>query len=223
MKINAITICVNYADYLKLTLPENLDFFDTCLVVTDYNDKETEEICSKYEQVTVLKTDAFYKNNAPFAKSAGINAGLKLLPKDEWVVHWDADMLVGKNFESVKKLTKLDQTKLYGPHEKLHTQKNEMGSNHHSGGTACAGFFQLFHASQLDKVGGYPETSKDCSCDDTLFSLQFNSVSYIDFQIFHLGPTAESRMPNVNWKGRKSCRCLYDKTDIKDFFDLEKK
>ena len=47
-KIEGIIICVNYSDFLDITLDQNLKHFDQIIVVTDEKDIGTHEICKKY-------------------------------------------------------------------------------------------------------------------------------------------------------------------------------
>lgn len=213
--IEAITICVNYADYLDLTLPENKSFFDNYIVVTSHSDKDTVNICNKYG-VQVVQTDDFYKD-ASFRKGAGINVGLSHIVYSDWVALIDADILMGENTGSIiHNVENLNKRYVYGPVNKFHSTTNIVGSNAHWGGKACAGFFQLFNVSIFQGQQRYhPCGSKDCSEDDIKFSRLFDKVEYVDITAIHLGPTSEDGKPNVNWKGRKSGQCPYSPIDIK--------
>lgn len=97
MKISAITVCVNYAHTLKWTLPLNMPHFDYWVVVTAPHDYATQTLCKIYGIKCVI-TERFYEPNeeypegTPFDKYKGINKGLEYLPKDDWVVHIDADI-----------------------------------------------------------------------------------------------------------------------------------
>ena len=48
MKIEGISVCVGYSDFLAQTLPWNLQHFDKFVVVTSYDDAETIELCRKF-------------------------------------------------------------------------------------------------------------------------------------------------------------------------------
>lgn len=114
----------------------------------------------------------------------------------------DADIIISpKITNTLKTIDSLDKNTIYGPLYKYHVQKLEMGSNLHDSGYACAGFFQLFN-KKSNFI--YPCTSINCSYDDILFSRQFKRVHYLPLAAYHLGPTSEDGLPNVNWNGRVS-------------------
>lgn len=216
MKPYGMVISVNYADYLELTLPENVDLFEKLLVVTDEKDAQTLLVCEKYKHKNVecVKTDAFYIHGAPFFKSVGFNAGLKYLNAPDWIITWDADIVIDKRFANID-YSKLNKNFVYGPQHKYHVAYDEMGSNLHDSGKACAGFCQLFNAKFFEGKNYYsPMTSGDCSTDDILFSKQFEKVEYFDMVAYHLGPIQESGVPNWNWKGRISPGCKLTNEEI---------
>jgi hypothetical protein len=100
MKIEAIIICVNYSDFLEISLSKNTKYFDNIIVVTSLQDKITEEICHKYK-VTCIKTDAFYIDNAKFNKGLAINVGFSFLEYKDWVINLDADIILPDNFRDL--------------------------------------------------------------------------------------------------------------------------
>ena len=91
--IEAVIVCVNYADFLAWTLPFNRNQFDGLVVVTTPADTQTQKLCEHYH-VQCVQTDVFYQNGAKFDKAAGINEGLKVLSRRGWVVQMDADILL---------------------------------------------------------------------------------------------------------------------------------
>ncbi|MBO0951208.1 hypothetical protein [Fibrella forsythiae] len=90
-KIEAVTVCVNYADFLVQILPHIRGLFDRLVVVTTPADRYTQQVC-EYYRVECIQTDAFYDDGAVFNKAKGINAGLARLEMDGWVVHLDSDI-----------------------------------------------------------------------------------------------------------------------------------
>jgi gluconate kinase len=90
-KIECVVVCDRYADFLRCTLPHNKFIFDRMVVVTSFEDKETQRIFEFYH-VECLKTDALESRKGHFCKADGINEGLARLSMEDWVVHLDADI-----------------------------------------------------------------------------------------------------------------------------------
>jgi len=215
--VESVTVSVGYADYLALSLEFNAHLFSKSVVVTDFNDHETPKVCARYPTVQCVKTDKFYREGASFCKSSGLNAGLDFLKPEGWVATWDADIALSQQIANVALscLGTLHTSYIYGPLHKVHIQRNVLGSNLHMGGKACAGFFQLFYAPYLKLKGlSYPVVSGDCSYDDVLFSQRFNGVCYLPTAGFHLGPSMDDGIPNVNWKGRVSPPCPLTRDEV---------
>lgn len=91
MYLEGVIVCVNYSDFLAHTLPHNKSIFNDLVVVTDTKDLETKKLC-EYYHVKCVQTDVFYGDKDVFNKGMGINEGLKLLSKKDWVLHLDADI-----------------------------------------------------------------------------------------------------------------------------------
>lgn len=111
--IEAVVVCVNYADFLAWTLPANRWQFDRMVVVTTPDDIDTQNLCERYN-VECVVTDTFYENGDVFAKGRGINAGLERLTKRDWVLHMDADIFLPPKTRMILNNLPLDPTKLYG-------------------------------------------------------------------------------------------------------------
>jgi hypothetical protein len=113
MHIEAVVVCVNYADFLAYTLPANKSQFNNMVIVTDTKDNATVAVCNK-NNVRCVQTDAFYANGNQFNKAAGINVGLNALQKNGWVVHLDADILLPPLTRYILDKTPLNKSKIYG-------------------------------------------------------------------------------------------------------------
>lgn len=100
MYLEAVIICVNYADFLAHTLPYNKVLFDRVVVVTDTNDKATQNLC-EHLNIECAKTDVFYENGDKFNKGKGINVGLDRLSKKGWVIHMDADIYLAPQTRNI--------------------------------------------------------------------------------------------------------------------------
>ena len=84
MQLQAITVSVNYADYLECIL-ENRVHFDRWLIITDVKDKKTQDLCRRYKLDCLLST-RLYENGAIFAKAKALNEGLSMLNQNESVL-----------------------------------------------------------------------------------------------------------------------------------------
>lgn len=118
MILEAVTTCVDYADFLAATLPHNRPLFDRYVVVTSPEDSATLQVCD-YFDVEVVKTDAFGSRWGDWHKGRGINAGLQVLQKPGggfrgWAVHLDADVVLPPRARVLLERASLDKASLYG-------------------------------------------------------------------------------------------------------------
>ncbi|WP_254562122.1 glycosyltransferase [Dyadobacter diqingensis] len=113
MKLQGLTVCVNYADFFEQTGRANLGVFDKFVVVTDLADTEVSALCEEFGYFLV-KTDVFYENGASFNKYAGINEGLKHIDDDAWVLFVDSDIVLQPDTKRVLTELNLDESFLYG-------------------------------------------------------------------------------------------------------------
>jgi len=142
--IECVTVCVNFCDYLKLTLPGQKHYFDHIIIVTDSKDEETQQYCEEENLICVV-TDVFYEGKVTviqekwlkysedhrelieikdaefdsiFNKGRALNEGFKHLKFNEWVAVVDADTAVeNSSFEKyvMYELGNLNKKRLYGP------------------------------------------------------------------------------------------------------------
>jgi hypothetical protein len=204
MRIEAVTVCVGYADFLAVTLPLNLPSFDHFVVVTTPEDNETRELCRRYG-VTCIVTREFYRNGDKFNKARGINKGLDQLSHTEFVVHIDADVILPRHFRAGISEANLDPECLYGIDRVMvrcwwdwvklrdsgylqkdyHCRVNfpkklEVGNRWANSeyGYCPIGFFQLWH-SRSDIYRGvhlrhYPTTWNDAARADVQFAIRWD-------------------------------------------------
>ena len=95
MKNEVITICVGdrALEFLSITLPQNIKFFDNYIVVTSGADLDTQNYCKNFP-VTIVITDAFYKNKSKFNKGAAYNEAFKLLKYRDEITILDCDSYI---------------------------------------------------------------------------------------------------------------------------------
>jgi hypothetical protein len=113
MKIECITICVGYADFLREVLPHNLAHFDDYLVVTRFDDHATRSLCRELG-VECRSTDLFNKEGDAFAKGRAIDWGLGFLRRDGWVCHLDADIYLPPMTRHWIEASEPDEQCIYG-------------------------------------------------------------------------------------------------------------
>jgi hypothetical protein len=109
MKIHGITVCVNYAHFLTLSLRAWADGLDSLLVVTTHEDTVTQRLC-KQHNVDYRATNIFYADGAKFNKGASIADAFEYLrlpdTDDNWLLMFDSDIEPESNWrEQVDKFS----------------------------------------------------------------------------------------------------------------------
>lgn len=173
--LDCITVCVNYAKYLKLTI-DNRRLFNRWLIVTAEHDQDTIKLCKEYDLQYHI-SERLYEDG-PFCKGKAINDGILKLDPKEWVCIVDADIFLFIDalkiiFEQVD--FKTDH--LYGLYGRLlvkdedelkvrlKNEANVVELNELDCIDLLVGFFQMWHRS-MRKF--YPEESKTAGLDDIL-------------------------------------------------------
>jgi hypothetical protein len=201
---NAVTVCVDYADELALTLPRNLEDANRVLVVTAPHDTRTPQVVARYQMAKLLVTDVFYRGGARFNKGAAIEEGLAALTPAGWYAVIDADTAMPSSFD----WPDLDPQNLYGASRRmldhlpammppdaawrqlpLHPQVGEL-----------AGFFHLFHidADVLRDFPWYPTDWIHAGGCDSEFQAKWPAERRVrlPLEVLHVGPSG------ANWMGR---------------------
>ena len=228
--MKAVTVCVNYDDYLSVTLPHNKSFFDEIIVVTDSKDSATQRLCREHNVRAVI-TDRFYENKDVFNKGKAINEALSLFTKKDWVCHIDADVVLPENFKEELGKFELKKDTIYGCPRLMcpdpaawarYLIDNEVsvGWDKYKASFFIVrktvkirhfvplGYLQLFHmsASCLLLPPWYPEDSPNAAESDVCFSLKWKKHHCFDgIHAIHL-PVIGSQAEGVNWNSRKSPR-----------------
>lgn len=115
MVLRALIPCVNYADFLLMTLPCVLAVSDEPLIITTPGDEDTRAVCRRYNVACFTLADW----GTPFNKAVGLQAGLHKLLADrcgrlDWILALDADILLPASAKEVLAPRALCATKLYG-------------------------------------------------------------------------------------------------------------
>ena len=180
MKIEVVTVCVGYGDFLAATLPENLALVDNLVVVTSPDDTETRSVCRKHSVHHVLSDD--HRRDGPFNKARMIQRGFDQIGAHDWILHLDADIVLPRKFRQFASWAHLDPVNIYGADRcNLAGWENWRGLKTHVGawdnhahecghwfhptypagsrwvskihGYVPIGFFQLFHGSAMVQNG----------------------------------------------------------------------
>lgn len=112
MRIEAVTICVGYGDFLAATLPENLPLLDDLVVVTSPDDDETRTVCRRHNVHHVLSED--HRRGGPFNKARLINRAFDQIGGRDWILHLDADIVLPRQFRRLLDWSHLDERCIYG-------------------------------------------------------------------------------------------------------------
>jgi hypothetical protein len=111
--LEAVTVCVNYADFLAETIPANRVHFDRWLIVTSPDDHATLNLCHNHN-LEVVVTRHFYRGGDQFNKGRAIERGLGMLAHDDWLLHIDADIALPGDFRESLDDADLDPSCIYG-------------------------------------------------------------------------------------------------------------
>lgn len=228
--IEAVVVCDKYSDFLAQTIPHNKFLFNKIVVVTSYEDKQTQRIC-EYHHVMCLKCDGMMARKGEFHKGKGINAGLAQLSMNNWTVHIDADIYLPPQTRILLERANLDPSFIYGidrfnvrGYQKwakflsmpqlqqecdayIHMNAFPLGTrlmHNFSGGYLPIGYFQMWNPV-VSGIKTYPEEHTSAGRGDTLFAEQWHrSKRALIPEIigYHLESIDASMA--LNWSGRQS-------------------
>jgi hypothetical protein len=246
MKIECVTTCVGYADFLAETAPLNRHHFDRWVIVTSPQDQETFNLCHRLN-LQCLVTDDFTRDGE-FNKGRAIQRGMNNLSGSDWILHLDADVALPDEFPAAIEMAHLDPASIYGCDRMMvrgwENWRKIRSCDYHQHGRHCyvlahpkypigtrwasprdgyipIGFFQLFHGATAMRNGiwqrPYPAHHADAARADIQFGLQW------DRRFRHLIPEllvwhleSENSPIGANWKGRKSKPFGPEQSECKD-------
>ncbi|MBK1812709.1 glycosyltransferase family 2 protein [Clostridium sp. YIM B02505] len=99
MKIEAVTVCINYSHVLKYCL-DNKKYLDNWIIVTEKNDIDTINLCNE-NSINYIFSERIHENGAEFAKGKAINEGINALNKEDWILLMDCDIILPPNVRDV--------------------------------------------------------------------------------------------------------------------------
>lgn len=226
MYLEAITVCVNYGDFLVQTLPRNRCLFNHYVIVTDTKDNFTKKVCDTYN-VKCIQTDVFYEDGHAFNKGRGINAGLDSLKKTGWILHLDADICLLPNYRRTLERKNLNSHKIYGldrlmcnsykDWQKITANPisifNGITNEHKLGGRFIdnehgylpLGFHQLWNPIKSTTIY-YSNGFQNADCSDLDFARKWDREKrelIIETFGIHLD-VDNNKQSGINWGGRKT-------------------
>jgi hypothetical protein len=140
MKIHGLVVCVNYADLLEKSIARWKAGLASLTIVTDTSDRQTMQLAREHQALAV-DTDVFYANGAHFNKGAAQHEAWPWVPKNDWLLLFDADITPPENWVQQIESLNLEAGYLYGCH-RYDDQGKRLRDDIHG-----YGFFQLFHSS----------------------------------------------------------------------------
>lgn len=110
--LTIIMTCVGFYDFLELTLPEAMKF-GRVIVATSPKDQKTIEVVERCG-AECFQTKAWYKNEAPFNKGAGLNATIAHVKPSGWLLLLDVDIILMPPPPQATPISELDRKCMYG-------------------------------------------------------------------------------------------------------------
>jgi len=234
MKPIAITVCVNYSDFLAWSALINQNLFKKWYICTVKEDKATIDICHTYGLTPVF---CDFNDNGKFNKFKGINKALELIKENDWVLFLDSDILFPPitkrvfsemswnkqnlygcdrvNFNNMPELLKYidNPNKLIKDNWLVDLDNLSVGARicHYYGQQGDGGKFDgwnplgFFQMAHMDYFEKYPFTEKNgFDHCDLLFSKMWHRSRRILIPEIIAIHIASERVWGQNWDGRKS-------------------
>jgi hypothetical protein len=231
MRIEAVTVCVDYADFAQHALPANKKHFDAYTVVTAPDDRETRALCDDLGIHCSLTVDLRPYNG--IAKARAINLGMAGdVVSDRWMVLVDADIVLPAHTRLTFETIGLDEGCLYGIDREPMTRRswNRRGvprpagpviaqapsgvwriGHQDMGGWWPLGFFQMWHPRSTG-ISCYPtELSLSARASGRTTDREFAALWPRERRRFipelmaaHL--VSRGARPKENWMGRITAR-----------------
>lgn len=111
--ITALVTCVNYDDYLRLTLPRTVNQVDKTVVLTSERDPAARKLAAEHGAECYV-TETWFADGAIFNKAKVLDEYIDKHPETEWVLTLDSDIILPKGFKAILVQANLDPKRLYG-------------------------------------------------------------------------------------------------------------
>jgi hypothetical protein len=111
--LEAVTVCVGYADFLAETAKWNVPLFERWIIVTEPGDTETREVCRRFNLECVLSEDG-KRHGSPFNKGRMVERGMQHTSSEGWRLHIDADIALPHRFRQMLEISDPQEDMIYG-------------------------------------------------------------------------------------------------------------
>lgn len=218
MRIDGLTVCVDYAAELKLSLDRWAAALDSVMVVSAPRDRATREACrAAGRRVSAYFTTAFYEDQAAFNKGRALQEGLSLVRPREWVLLFDADIVPPVDLRERIEAAGIRPGTLYGcprhqaPDPEAWDSPPDRWPSMND--REVAGYFMLFHAadpavgdihalipSRYTHAGNYDSELQN----RWGLGAGMDRKAWLDIPLLHVG------QPGANWCGVGNERAVAD-------------
>lgn len=192
MRIDALTVCWRYSDYLRKGIENWKRGLDSLTVVTTPEDADTLRLCESWD-VKVFTTNAFFDDGAKFNKGKAMSLAFDAGTWPDWVLFFDADIVPPPTWREEAEAANPQIGCLHGASRVL-----EEGWQLHDG--ELAGWFNLFHSTDPNaQVRPIVDTHwSHAGCYDSYFARRWfrDEQVILPIQMTHQG------LPGQNWCGR---------------------
>lgn len=149
MRIDGLTVCVDYAEFLAIGIFRWLEGLASLTIVTAQHDEETMALAAVDPRVRVVVTDLFYWDGAAFNKGRAMEAAREEMPWSDWILFFDADVVPPEDWKDRIKCDDPNPRALHGAYrfEGHRDQVEDRGQPPCAHDVPGVGYFQLFHSA----------------------------------------------------------------------------
>ncbi len=184
--LECLIVSVGRARELNICLKNNLRHFDSAMVLTTEQDKETQRVADLHG-ASQLVTDAFYHGGNNLDVGLPYSIAMSRLRWGEWVLIICADIILHGNFSWYLSRLHLDRDMIYGC-DRINLNRLEdiekMVTDSLDGPASTTewgfGYFQLFHLGSKHLKGRDPiyPSNRDHTLSDFFFRRQFGDRNH---------------------------------------------
>ena len=190
----ALTVCINFADKLHVSLQANMMLFKKMYIVTEQADDKTITVATTHGAHVIFCEEA-YINGAKFNKAGLLRHAQNIISKthkDDWIALIDADTIIPPTIWQNQQ--SFNPTAIYLLDRKLYANPEALKEDKPHTISGGCGFFQLYY----DKSKRYQAFSTSAADCDILFQNLFKAQITLPGHCIHLGFSGQ------DWNGRIS-------------------